>query len=107
MWVILPGIRYDKLEWQTDMAWKKTGSKRERVKSWKRQCQECQICGYRPIGIHKLQAHHIIPRKDGGEDGRGNLIFLCETCHFTTHREEWYENLEIRRMRSQVREVGK
>lgn len=31
-----------------------------------------------------VQVHHIIPRKDGGQDTFSNLITLCEECHRKT-----------------------
>jgi HNH endonuclease len=39
----------------------------------------CQICG-RTNG--KLDVHHIIPRRDGGQDSMDNLITVCNgICH--------------------------
>jgi len=41
---------------------------------------ECRGCG----GAAEL-VHHIIPRAEGGSDGAGNLVALCQPCHSTVH----------------------
>jgi group II intron reverse transcriptase/maturase len=41
----------------------------------------CVRCGANNI---LLDAHHIIPRKDGGTDELDNLITLCQKCHAKT-----------------------
>ncbi len=53
-------------------------------------CQDCQCkctntrdSKTRPK--QKIQAHHIIGRRDGGSDSLSNLITLCMSCH---HRRE-------------------
>lgn len=38
----------------------------------------CQVCG-KTNG--KLDVHHIIPRRDGGQDSMDNLITVCDGCH--------------------------
>lgn len=37
----------------------------------------CVQCG----ATKKLEAHHIIPRDDGGEDTLENMAILCHSCH--------------------------
>lgn len=37
----------------------------------------CVQCGT----TEKLEAHHIIPRNDGGEDTLENMAILCHSCH--------------------------
>lgn len=41
----------------------------------------CQECGEQ----HGLQAHHIIPISDGGDDTLENGIALCRGCHADKH----------------------
>ena len=45
----------------------------------------CQRCGTHPEGSgpgwQQLEAHHIIPRNEGGTDDDENLITLCVSCH--------------------------
>ena len=36
----------------------------------------------------KLEAHHIIFRRNNGSDEEGNLITLCKTCHDKLHNNE-------------------
>lgn len=45
----------------------------------------CQHCG----SLTHLQAHHIVPRAQGGTDTPQNGITLCEVCHTALHRGEW------------------
>jgi 5-methylcytosine-specific restriction endonuclease McrA len=40
------------------------------------------------LTIGNMEAHHIIPRKMGGTDAYGNLIFLCTTAHKLVHAVE-------------------
>jgi len=57
----------------------------------------CQICGdregkkYDTGVIVEVQAHHIIPRSEGGENTLGNLITLCDMCHAVFHEQRWRE----------------
>lgn len=37
----------------------------------------CTECG----STYRLQAHHDIPRAEGGPDTRHNLVTLCGSCH--------------------------
>jgi 5-methylcytosine-specific restriction endonuclease McrA len=42
-----------------------------------RDYRQCVICAR----THRLTAHHIKARKDGGPDTLTNLTTLCHTCH--------------------------
>jgi hypothetical protein len=42
-----------------------------------------------------LQAHHIIPRSQGGTNIVSNGLTLCADCHESLHREKWV--LELRK----------
>lgn len=51
-------------------------------------CQMCKITDVR------LEAHHITPRRQNGEDTIGNLIALCGSCHKeVTGEEDNYKTL--------------
>jgi len=54
-----------------------------RKKVYKRDNYECQNCGRRggPHGDSELQAHHIVPKRNGGLHRMGNLRTLCKGCH--------------------------
>jgi 5-methylcytosine-specific restriction endonuclease McrA len=47
----------------------------------------CQICGdedgksYESGVRVELQAHHIVPRSQGGQRKIENLVALCDFCH--------------------------
>lgn len=52
--------------------------------AWRRLSQQvtsrdgaCVRCG----STHRLSAHHVIPRRDGGPDEPDNLVSLCVSCH--------------------------
>ena len=44
----------------------------------------CERCG-----VHGIDAHHIVPRADGGADEVENLHALCVACH-----KEWHQSYE-------------
>lgn len=61
-------------------------SVRERVLD--RDGHACRFCGmsneeHKEEHEQGLHAHHVLPRKDGGEDHPGNLITVCTSCHRT------------------------
>ena len=66
----------------------------------KRDHYQCQICGDRKGDPHTiLNAHHLIPRADGGPNTLENLITLCDLCHaVVTPRWEkpWFGSVEDR-----------
>jgi hypothetical protein len=45
--------------------------------------QECARCGYSGT----IDIHHIIYKKEGGQDSPENLIPLCPNCHALIHRK--------------------
>lgn len=60
----------------------------KRKKTLKRDNYTCQRCGYTKDDSHAsvpLQAHHIVPRSEGGPDTLDNLITLCRRCHGVQH----------------------
>jgi 5-methylcytosine-specific restriction endonuclease McrA len=48
--------------------------------------EPCGICG----ASERIHMHHIVPRSNGGEDGRENLVALCQPCHAAVHRSRLY-----------------
>lgn len=42
---------------------------------------ECALCG----STNRVQAHHRVHRREGGEDTLDNLISLCARCHRHAH----------------------
>jgi hypothetical protein len=45
----------------------------------------CQHCGAKK----DLNAHHIVPKMEGGTDTPQNGITLCKKCHDSLHAGEW------------------
>ena len=58
---------------------------------------QCQICGdwhgkIYPTGVTvNVEAHHIIPKSEGGKDKLDNLITLCDLCHAVVTPQKWKE----------------
>ncbi len=48
-------------------------------------------------GDSRLNAHHIIFRRDGGPDNEQNLVTLCKTCHDSLHAGLWELKLRGKR----------
>jgi predicted restriction endonuclease len=47
----------------------------------------CQLCNKQiEDEPHKLNVHHIIPRREGGSSDKSNLIVLCTSCHTVIER---------------------
>lgn len=46
----------------------------------------CQTCA-RTLRPHRLRAHHVVPRINGGPDHLSNLTTLCNPCHRRCHVE--------------------
>jgi len=55
-----------------------TAIKHERLSMVGNKCETCK-------STKSLNAHHIIPRKDGGKHTLKNIIILCEDCHKKVH----------------------
>lgn len=47
-------------------------------------CQSCGRCESNHQGVD-LHVHHILPKKDGGNDTLDNAITLCKSCHNRLH----------------------
>jgi 5-methylcytosine-specific restriction protein A len=48
----------------------------------------CSVCLRDDLALPAnvvLEAHHIVPVKDGGTDEKGNLIEVCSDCHKLIH----------------------
>lgn len=57
-------------------------SKRTISKILYRSNKGCAICGWNKA---ICDVHHIIPRKNGGDNSNDNLIVLCPNCHREIH----------------------
>ena len=51
-----------------------------------RQDGVCGVCG-RNLDACWEEAHHILRQADGGNDGVGNCVILCDTCHYRVHND--------------------
>lgn len=51
-----------------------------RLKILERDGYKCQKCGYNE-NLKRLQVHHILAQKHGGQHDENNLITLCLVCH--------------------------
>ncbi|MTF40235.1 group II intron reverse transcriptase/maturase [Cyanobacterium aponinum] len=45
----------------------------------------CPVCGENLFNGEKIETHHIVPVKDGGEDSIDNLVHLHKACHKQVH----------------------
>jgi 5-methylcytosine-specific restriction endonuclease McrA len=53
--------------------------RKKRYIKWK--LNFCESCDSR----ENLDAHHVIPRSEGGTDDKDNIITLCKPCHRQVH----------------------
>lgn len=51
-----------------------------RLQVFKRDKYICLRCD-KKFPSEKLNAHHLIPREEGGGDSLSNLVTLCQSCH--------------------------
>jgi 5-methylcytosine-specific restriction endonuclease McrA len=51
----------------------------------------CQFC-YNQFAPNNLQIHHILRRRDGGNNHYSNLIPLCGHCHNIVHKYNYTHN---------------
>lgn len=58
-------------------------------------CQRCQV-KLKKRGKNAAQAHHLVPRSEGGADEYDNLATLCNTCHDWVELEGLRTVVEIR-----------
>jgi 5-methylcytosine-specific restriction endonuclease McrA len=49
----------------------------------------CQHCGAKGESQLRLNAHHILQKRDGGTDTPKNGITLCKKCHDSLHAKKW------------------
>ena len=59
---------------------------------WVFNADEWTCAGCQREGI-ALQAHHILPRSQGGKDHEQNLISLCPRCHAEQDGGKWRQNM--------------
>ena len=53
----------------------------------KRDNYTCQDCNLYDPDRYKIEVHHIIPIKDGGDEfDEDNCVTLCKECHLKRHR---------------------
>jgi 5-methylcytosine-specific restriction endonuclease McrA len=65
-----------------DWEWRKRRAECYERDNWT--CRDCGVkCGSK--GPRRIQAHHVIPRRNGGGDELENLLTLCASCH---HKRE-------------------
>lgn len=74
------------------------GHKTRNIEGWewrerRRECYArdgwtCQDCGVHctKSGPTRIQAHHVVRRRDGGTNDLENLVTLCVTCHTSRER---------------------
>lgn len=55
----------------------------------RRQGYLCPQCGESLFNGEELQIHHLLPRGQGGTDGRQNLTLRHLYCHHQAHRTAW------------------
>jgi hypothetical protein len=66
--------------------WRGRGTRRKMALHravYRRANYRCEACGASEV---KLEAHHRIPREDGGRDALDNLVALCASCHRAAHQ---------------------
>ena len=61
-------------------------SKRTTMKILRRMKLPCFTCGWYHEGVVG-DVHHIIPRKNGGNDENSNLTYICPNCHRLVHSD--------------------
>lgn len=48
----------------------------------------CQNCGRTVNNSGELEAHHIVPVKNGGSHSQSNLVAMCVDCHNAIHNDK-------------------
>lgn len=61
-------------------------SKRTASKILRRLDLPCSCCGFYVKGL-VLDLHHMIPKKQGGNDNMDNLTYICPNCHRMAHTD--------------------
>ena len=62
------------------------GPTRTQLDTLKRRYGSCAGCG---AHTEACQAHHIVPRSQGGPHNIDNLLLLCWSCHDKVHHHGW------------------
>lgn len=44
---------------------------------------KCEACGY--LGLYNLHIHHIVEKRNNGNNTEENLLLLCPNCHSEIH----------------------
>src|SRR5574341_1371769 len=73
---------------------------------------KCQICGdehgkvYQESSVKvELQAHHIIPKSEGGSSKIENLVAICDLCHAVVTPHRWEEYFGLTKNRIDINEM--
>ena len=61
--------------------------------------RQCVVCA----GTHRLTAHHIVARVNGGMDSLHNLTTLCQPCHSRVEQDDVDTGVALRQ---HLRTVG-
>ena len=82
------GITPERQEFYTSQKWKDACKK-----VWKRDNGICQRCGLKKTGDMPFHIHHIVSFSDNDlRADVGNLILLCEACHWWVHSRRNVDN---------------
>lgn len=65
-----------------------------RRQTFDRDKQKCLRCD-KKFSLIDLNAHHMIPRAEGGADDTTNLVTLCEPCHDIVEIAEYRTKADI------------
>lgn len=70
---------------------KRTGSHRDLVNKYNGiQCELCMVTNEFLPARQYLEAHHVIPHKNGGSSSRDNIWILCTECHRYVEHKRTY-----------------
>ncbi len=68
-----PDFEWDSSEWGA-----------ARIRIWERD-KTCRVCGGLPDSSRRFDVHHIVGRRDGGNNKEDNLVGLHHGCHQKVH----------------------
>ena len=80
--IVVEGVSYDVSKVSNPDYWVDTSKAVYRRDNYK-----CQVCKGKSKDF-RLEAHHIIPRNEGGSDEVGNVITSCKSCHVKIHQRK-------------------
>jgi len=75
----------DEIYWGQRMAKGYGDISASKAKMLKRQEGKCAVCGVKLKNGDLMERHHIIPKKEGGEDTYKNLALMHRHCHDQVH----------------------